>query len=232
MAQRKVWLAWSSGKDSAWALHVLRQSGEVEIVGLLSTITEPFARISMHAVREELVEAQARAVGLPLHKVYIPAPCPNEVYEAKFESILAVAKEQGVTGTVFGDLFLKDVRAYREEQLARVDMTAHFPLWGKDTTGLAQEMIAAGLRACLTCIDPRKMPRHFIGATFDDTFLEQLPEGVDPCGENGEFHTFVYDGPMFDHPIPVQLGETVERDGFLFKDVLPVGPPISCEKPE
>ena len=221
MARPKVWLAWSSGKDSAWALHVVRQSAELEVTALLSTITEPFARVSMHAVREELVDAQARATGLPLLKVYIPSPCPNEVYEAKFGQILSVAKGEGVTGTVFGDVSLEDVRAYRERQLARVDMAAHFPLWGRNTTELAREMVASGLRAYLTCVDPRKIPPEFIGAAFDQTFLEQLPNGVNPCGENGEFHTFCWSGPMFDQPIPVQLGETVEREGFLFKDMLP-----------
>jgi len=220
MARRKVWVAWSSGKDSAWALHVARQNPEWEVVGLLTTITEMFGRVTMHGVREELVEAQALATGLSLYRVFIPTPCPNELYEAAFERILNVAKEQGVTRVVFGDLFLADLRAYRERQLAKAGLVGLFPLWMQDSTLLAKEMIRSGLRAYVTCVDPRKLPRDLCGAAFDETFLQNLPAGIDPCGENGEFHTFVWDGPMFRHPIPVTLGQTVERDGFLFTDLL------------
>jgi len=225
VSRRKAWVAWSSGKDSAWALHLIRQSDEFEVTGLLTTVTEAFGRVSMHAVREELLEAQARAVGLPLYPVYIPSPCPDDVYEAAMERVLKVAIAQGVTCMVFGDVSLADVRAYREAQLARADLVGCFPLWMQDSATLAREMIQSGLRAYLTCVDPRKLPQEFIGSAFDESFLARLPSGVDPCGENGEFHTFVWDGPMFDHPIQVRPGETVEREGFLFKDVLPVAHP-------
>ena len=221
MIRHKAWLAWSSGKDSAWALWIALQNPELDVVGLLTTVTEAFGRVTMHGVREELVEAQAQAVGLPLYRVFIPTPCPDELYEAAFERILNTAKDQGVTSFIFGDLFLGDLRAHRERQLARAGLVGLFPLWKQDTLSLAKAMIRSGLRACLTCIDPRKLPREFCGAAFDESFLGNLPAGVDPCGENGEFHTFVWDGPMFDHPIPVCLGETVERDGFLFRDVFP-----------
>jgi len=225
MIRRKTWVAWSSGKDSAWARWAAQQNNDIEVVGLLTTITEPFGRVAMHGVREALVEAQAEAAGLPLHRVFIPTPCSDEIYEAAFERILHVAKEQGVNGVVFGDLFLADLRAYRERQMARVAMDALFPIWRQDTAALAREMIRSGLRAWLTCIDPRKLPREFCGAAFDESLLWNLPPGVDPAGENGEFHTFAWDGPMFAHPIPVRLGETVEREGFLFRDLLP-----ACEE--
>jgi uncharacterized protein (TIGR00290 family) len=173
----------------------------------------------MHGVREELVEAQAQAIGLPLHRVFIPTPCPNEVYEAAFENLLGAAKTQGVACVIFGDLFLADLREHRERRMAKVDMEALFPLWGQETTSLAREMIRSGLRATLTCVDSGKLPREFCGAAFDESFLESLPAGIDACGENGEFHTFAWDGPMFDHPIHVRLGEMVERDGFVFRDL-------------
>jgi uncharacterized protein (TIGR00290 family) len=217
----RAWLAWSSGKDSAWALHVARQSGEVEIVGLLTTITQAFGRVSMHGVRETLLDAQAEALGLPLHRVYIPTPCPNEVYDAAMRAALKQARADGVTQVIFGDVSLEDVRAYRETRLREVGMAARFPLWMRDTTSLAREMIGGGLRAFLTCIDPRKVAREMAGRAYDNTLLASLPESVDPCGENGEFHTFVWDGPMFARPIAVRLSETVERDGFLFTDLLP-----------
>ena len=230
MTLQKAWLAWSSGKDSAWALTIARQKGDLEVVGLLTTVTETFARVTMHGVREELVEAQAQSIGLPLHRVFIPTPCPNEVYEAKIEEILEVAKSQGVESVIFGDLFLADLRAHRERQLARAGMTGVFPLWGCDTASLAREMIRGGLRAYVTCVDPTKLPREFCGAAFDEPFLDRLPPGVDPCGEKGEFHTFAWDGPMFNHAIGVRRGETVERDGFLFTDLLPLQPPDASGK--
>jgi len=219
--QAKVWVAWSSGKDSLWALHLVRSSSELEVVGLLTTITEAYGRVSMHAVREELVRAQAAAVGLPLHCVFIPTPCSNEAYGALMRRTLAEAEALGVSKVVFGDVFLADVRAYREERMAEVGMEAVFPLWGKDTAALAREMIAAGVRANVTCLDPRKLPRSMAGRAFDGDFVAELPEGVDPCGETGEYHTFAWDGPGFAHPIPIELGQTVERDGFVFTDVLP-----------
>jgi uncharacterized protein (TIGR00290 family) len=217
----KAWLAWSSGKDSAWALHRARQSREVEIVALLATINRMHARVAMHAVREKLVEMQAVAAGLPLIKVEIPSPCTNEVYEAAMGEAMARARTEGVRHIAFGDLFLEDIRAYREKHLAACGMTPVFPVWGIDTKGLAAEMLAGGLSAYLTCVDPRKLDRLFAGRRFDAALLGDLPRGVDPCGENGEFHTFTNAGPMFREPIPVAVGEIVERDGFVFADLLP-----------
>lgn len=219
-ARPKAWVAWSSGKDAAWALHVARQAGELDIIGLLTTITAPYDRVSMHGVRRELVEAQARAAGLPLHKVLIPAPCSNEAYEAAMAQAMAAAKSLGVSCMVFGDLFLEDVRRYREEKLAPTGIRPVFPLWGIDTRALAREMIAAGLRAHVTCLDPRKLPRALAGRPFDQAFLDALPDGVDPCAERGEFHTFACAGPVFAQPVPVRVGETVEREGFVFTDLL------------
>lgn len=219
MAKARAWMCWSSGKDSAWALHVARQQGEVDVVGLLTTITEPYERVSMHAVREEVLAAQAEATGLSLHRVLIPAPCPNEVYAEKMREAIAQAKRQDVAHMLFGDLYLEDVRRYREEQLATTGITPLFPLWERPTTELAREMIAGGLVAYVTSLDPRKMPRDLAGACFDEQFLSRLPAGVDPCAENGEFHTCVVAGPMFRHAIAVAVGETVEREGFVFTDV-------------
>ncbi len=220
MARPKALVAWSSGKDSAWALHQTRRAGEVEVVGLLTTVTSGFGRVSMHAVREALLEAQAEAVGLPCRTVGIPFPCANEVYERQMERAIGEARGEGVTRIVFGDLFLADVRAYRESRMAGSGVEPLFPLWGRDTVALAHEMVAAGLRATLTCVDPRRLDRSFAGRAFDAALLADLPPGVDPCGENGEFHTFVYDAPTFSSPIPVRTGEIVEREGFVFADVL------------
>jgi len=225
VSRKKVWLAWSSGKDSAWALHLLRASDDVEVTALHTTVTEPYARVSMHAVRVSLLEAQAESAGLPLVRILIPAPCTNEVYEAAMADALARARSEGVTAIAFGDIFLADLREYRERQLARVNMEALFPLWHRDSHALAKEMMQAGLRAYVTCLDPRKLPADLIGAAFDEAFLARLPAGVDPLGENGEFHTFAWDGPMFRRPIPVTLGEAVAREGFLFQDLLPAGTP-------
>lgn len=224
MDRPKALLAWSSGKDSAWALHVVRQTGEVEIAGLLTTITGPYNRVSMHGVRVELLEAQARSLGLPLQRILIPVPCPNEAYESAMRETLEAAKSGGVTCVVHGDINLVSVRKYREEKLAGVGMNALFPLWGCDTGELAREMIGAGLRACITCLDPRKVPREMAGREFDRELLAALPEHVDPLGENGEFHTFAFAGPMFTSPIAVQPGETVEREGFVFTDLVPGEP--------
>ena len=219
----KAWAAWSSGKDSLWALHVARQSPDLDVVGLLTTITEPYHRVSMHAVREELLEAQAAALGLQVCRVYIPAPCSDEQYSAAMRRALDGACQQGVTRMVFGDLYLEDVRAYREQRLAGTGIEPVFPLWGSDTAGRAREMIAGGVRAYLTSLDPRVMPREMAGRAFDDAFLDALPEGVDACGERGEFHTFAWDGPGFRQPVPVAVGETVERDGFVFTDLVTTG---------
>ena len=221
IARPKAWLAWSSGKDSAWSLHVARQQGEFEIVALLTTMNITHHRVAMHAVRESLLDAQAAAAGLPLVKVPIPSPCPNDVYEQAMGEAMTRARAEGVLHIIFGDLFLEDIRAYREKQLASCGMFPVFPLWGKDTRCLAEEMLAGRLSAHVTCVDPRKLDRSFAGREFDAEFLKALPLSVDPCGENGEFHTFASAGPMFSHPIPVVVGEIVERDGFVFADLLP-----------
>ena len=216
-----ILLAWSSGKDSAWSLHVLRQDPSLEVVGLLTTINEAYDRVAMHAVRRALLEAQADAAGLPLVLVRIPSPCPNETYEAAMAGAVAAARARGITGIAFGDLFLEDIRRYREKQMSGTGLSLHFPLWGRPTTALAEDMIGGGLRARLTCVDPRVMPEGLAGAAFDRELLARLPAGVDPCGENGEFHTFAWDGPMFRRPVPVRGGEVVSRDGFVFADLLP-----------
>jgi uncharacterized protein (TIGR00290 family) len=218
---RRAWMSWSSGKDSAYALHVARLAGELEITALLTTVTETFGRVSMHGVREELLRAQADAAGLPLVEVRIPSPCPNEIYEERMAAALSGAGKDGVDTVVFGDLYLADIRAYREDRLGRIGMRAEFPLWKRDTAALAREMIDAGVRAVLTCIDPRTMPRALAGRELDAALLAELPAGVDPCGENGEFHTFAYAGPALARPVAVRVGEIVERDGFVFADVLP-----------
>jgi uncharacterized protein (TIGR00290 family) len=215
----RLLLSWSSGKDSAWALHRLRQSSEFEIAGLLTTFNAAFDRVAMHSTRRALVEAQARAAGLPLQAVPLPWPCSNEQYESAMSDACAAAIADGVQAIAFGDLFLEDVRRYREDRLRSTSLTPVFPVWGLDTHQLAREMVASGVSARIVCVDPRKLPREFAGRDFDDTFLRDLPAGVDPCGENGEFHTFVYAGPMFREPIPVDPGEVVERDGFVFADV-------------
>jgi uncharacterized protein (TIGR00290 family) len=220
-ARPKAWLAWSSGKDSAWSLHVLRAADEVEVVGLLTTINAAFERVAMHAVRAELLRAQARAAGLPLVEVPIPWPCSNEQYEAAMAAAIARARAEGVSVMAFGDLFLEDIRAYRERQLAGSGLRPVFPLWGRPTAALAAEMIAGGLRARLTCVDPRALAPSFAGRELDAALLADLPPTVDPCGERGEFHTFAWDGPMFRAPVAVRGGEIVERDGFVFADLLP-----------
>jgi uncharacterized protein (TIGR00290 family) len=217
----KAWLAWSSGKDSAWSLHVMRQRGNLEIAALLTTVNQKYQRVAMHAVREALLDAQAAAAGLPLVKVQIPSPCPNEVYERAMAEAMTRARAEGITHVVFGDLFLEDIRKYREDNLAKCGMIPVFPLWLQDTRQLANEMIAGGLRAYLTCVDPKKLDASVAGRAFDKKLLAELPAHVDPCGENGEFHTFACAGPMFASPIPVDAGEIVERDGFVFADFLP-----------
>ena len=220
----KALIAWSSGKDSAWALHEMRRDQRHEIVGALTTVTENFGRVSMHGVREELLLAQLDAARLPPHVVRIPFPCPNDIYERKMAAAMEDAKAAGVSHVVFGDLFLEDIRAYREAQLAKVGMAAVFPLWQRPTKALAREMIASGMQAHLVSIDLKNLPGEFAGRRFDESLIESLPLGVDPCGENGEFHTFVSAGPMFDREIGVRVGETVERDGFAFADLTPLVP--------
>lgn len=217
----RVLLSWSSGKDSAWALHVLRQRGDVEVVGLLTTFNEAAGRVAMHAVRRELVEAQAAAAGLPLCSVPLPWPCSNEEYEKIMSEVVARARESEITQIAFGDLFLEDIRAYRVRQLAGSGIEPIFPVWTtpQDTPMLARQMLRAGLRAVLTCVDPRQLDSRFAGRSFDAALLAELPSAVDPCGERGEFHTFCHAGPMFKSEIRVVLGESVIRDGFCFADL-------------
>ncbi len=219
----RVLLSWSSGKDSAWALHDLRRRGDVEVVGLVTTLNEAFGRVAMHGVRAELVQAQAEAVGLPLWPVPLPWPCSNDEYETRMRALVQKARAKGVTAFAFGDLFLADIRAYRERQLAGTGLAPLFPIWGtvNDTPALARAMIAAGFRATLTCVDPKRLAPAFAGREFDSVLLADLPADVDPCGENGEFHTFCHNGPIFDRAIPVRVGDVVERDGFCFADLLP-----------
>jgi uncharacterized protein (TIGR00290 family) len=220
-ARRKTLIAWSSGKDSAWALHEARKTDEFDVVGALTTVTDAFGRVSMHGVREELLRAQLEAAGLPGIVVRIPFPCPNEIYEREMAAAMNDAKARGVTHIIFGDLYLEDVRAYRERQLAGTGITPVFPLWQKPTAALAREMIAAGVEANLSVVDLKKLPASFAGRRFDLALLDALPAGADPCGENGEFHSFVSAGPMLKGKIAVKVGETVEREGFAFADLVP-----------
>jgi uncharacterized protein (TIGR00290 family) len=226
----RTWVSWSSGKDSTLALAEARADPELEVVGLLTTLNRSAGRVAMHAVRRGLLLAQAGAVGLPVHQVELPWPCSNEEYERLMTDAVAAATSAGVTRMVFGDLFLADVRAYREEALAGSGIEPVFPLWGRPTRELAGEMLDRGIRATITCVDPRQLDAAYAGRTFDRDLLADLPDGVDPCGENGEFHTFVHDGPGFAAPLDVRVGEVVERDGFVFADVLPdsaAGDPVN-----
>lgn len=216
-------VSWSSGKDSAWMLHVLRSRPDVEVVGLFTSINSVAGRVSMHGVRAEVLRKQAESVGLPLTEIALPYPCSNEEYAASMKRFVATAEEQKVEAFAFGDLFLEDVRRYREDQLAGTGIEAVFPLWGSATSELSDRMIEAGLEATVVCMDPRRLPTSFAGASYDRSFVESLPEGVDPCGENGEFHTLALGGPMFRRPLSVRSGIAVERDGFLFVDMLPEG---------
>jgi uncharacterized protein (TIGR00290 family) len=227
MTLRRVLLSWSSGKDCAWALHVLRQEPETELVGLLTTFNEAAGRVSMHAVRRELVEAQALAAGLPLWSVPLPCPCSNADYEERMSAVIQRARAEGVTHVAFGDLFLDDVRAYRTRQLSGTGIQPLFPLWctPADTSDLARRMLTGGLRAVLTCVDPKQLPAGFLGRPYDSALLADLPASVDACGERGEFHTFCHAGPMLAVDIPVATGEAVTRDGFRFLDLLPFSPP-------
>jgi len=223
MTRSKCLISWSSGKDSAWMVHVLRQRGDIEIGALLTTINEPAQRVAMHAVRVELLKAQADALALPLWIVPIPSPCPNEIYEQAMAGAVRRAVTEGFTQVAFGDLFLADIRRYREERLANTGLTPIFPLFDADTPRLAREMVAAGLGARVTCVDPRQLDSRFAGREFDTALLNELPASVDPCGEKGEFHSFAYKGPMFSAPIAIETGITVERDGFVFADLTLTG---------
>lgn len=219
--KKRTLFSWSSGKDSAWALHTLQQNPDIDIVGLFTTINEAFDRVAMHAVRSELLENQARSLGLPLNKISLPYPCLNDQYEAIMTDFVSSAKTDGIECFAFGDLYLEDVRRYREDKLADTGITPIFPLWGKPTKELAEEMISNGLRAVVTCIDPKHLSLELSGSEFNHAFLSRLPSNIDPCGENGEFHSFAYDGPMFNEKINIAVGETVVRDGFIFSDLLP-----------
>ncbi|HEX2444427.1 MAG TPA: hypothetical protein VHJ77_10830 [Vicinamibacterales bacterium] len=216
----RLLISWSSGKDSAWMLQVLRQQGLTTGAALLTTVNEAVDRVAMHGVRRSLLEAQASAAGLPLRTIPLPHPCPNDVYEARMRAAVAGAVADGFTHAAFGDLFLEDVRAYRERNLAGTGLTPLFPIWGRDTARLAREMIDAGVKATLTCVDPRVLDRTFAGRPFDAALLADLPPAVDPCGERGEFHTVATAGPMFERDIPTRGGEIVERGGFVFADVI------------
>lgn len=216
----RILISWSTGKDSAWMLHMLRQQQPGAVAGLLTTTNEAFDRVAMHAVRRELLQAQADATGLPLHVVPLPWPCSNEQYETIMKAAVDGFVSAGFTHMAFGDLFLEDVRRYREQRLAGSGLAPLFPIWKtKPTADLAQEMLDGGLRATLTCVDPKQLDRSFAGRTFDHSLIDDLPAGVDPCGENGEFHSFAHTGPMFNHSIAVSVGDVVDRDGFVFADL-------------
>jgi uncharacterized protein (TIGR00290 family) len=215
-----ILFCWSGGKDSAMALHTLLQRSDVHIPALLTTVTEGYERISMHGVRRELLERQAQSIGLPLHEVRIPPQCINPIYEARMEEALRVHFEKGVRKVAFGDIFLEDLRAYRENNLARIGMTALFPIWKRDTRELIRSFHANRFRAFAVCVDSKVLDPSFAGRELDESFFRDLPSHADPCGENGEFHSFVFDGPIFQSPIPVRTGEIVNRDGFVFCDIL------------
>lgn len=214
-------VSWSSGKDSAFSLHIVREQEELDVIALFTTMNQVADRVAMHAVRRELVRAQAERARLPLWEVEIPSPCSNEQYEAAMRRLVERARDLDVEVVVFGDLFLEDIRRYREGRLQGTGLRPSFPLWGIETRELASRMLDAGMSAVVTCIDPKKLSPSHAGRRWDRAFVDALPESVDPCGENGEFHTFVTHGPMLDEPLQVEVGQTVEREGFVFADVLP-----------
>lgn len=218
LKRHKAILSWSSGKDSAYALYQVLQDPQFEIVCLLTTVTDSYKRVSMHGVREELLDLQAKATGIPMEKIRIPSPCTNEIYEEKMTEFLNRWKQKGVHHVIFGDLFLEDIRQYREKSLAKIEMQGVFPLWHQDTKLLSKKMIRDGFKAILTCVDLKKLPKEFSGRNFDADLLSNLPVGIDPCGENGEFHSFVYAGPIFKKEISIAIGETIEKEGFAFTD--------------
>jgi uncharacterized protein (TIGR00290 family) len=218
---KKVLLSWSSGKDSAWTLHLVRRHTDLQVAALVTTFNSEANRVAMHAVRRTLVESQAERTRLPLWAVELPWPCSNSEYEDRMRVVCQRATAEGITAMAFGDLFLQDVRDYRLRQLQGTGIEPLFPVWGIPTRKLGLDMIAAGLKAKITCVDPSKLAKSFAGLDYDETLLKALPQGIDPCGENGEFHTFVHDAPVFSSPIEVRSGEVVERDGFVFADLLP-----------
>ncbi len=217
--KRKTLVSWSSGKDSAWALYKLQQETEIDLVGLFCTVNNEFNRVAMHAVRVELVQKQAESIGLPLEIIEIPYPCSNDIYEEIMALFVENAKKANIEHFAFGDLFLEDVRKYREEKLNGTGITPIFPIWGIPTDKLSKEMIGSGLKAVITCVDPKQIPKELIGREYNESFLNDMPEGVDPCGEKGEFHSFVFDGPMFKKHLEISVGNVVQRDGFVFVDV-------------
>ncbi len=216
----KTLLSWSSGKDSAWSLYTLKQNNNIELCGLFTTINEEYDRVAMHGVRTGILQAQAEAAGLPLHVISLPNPCPNEIYEERMGTFIKQTKTDKIEAMAFGDLFLEDIRAYREGNLKDTGIEPLFPVWGIDTATLANNMISGGLETYITCVDSKQLDGSFAGRRFDRDFLSDLPEGVDPCGENGEFHTMVVDGPMFNHRLAVRPGEVVDREGFIFADFI------------
>lgn len=221
---KRVVISWSGGKDSAWTLHVLRhQPTEYAVVGLLTTINQQFQRIAMHGVRRELLQEQAEAAGVPLWVVPLPSPCQNSDYERRMGNALSFFRQMGIDAIAFGDLYLEDIRAYREKQFADYGLELVFPLWQSPTRSLAEEMIRSGVKARLSCVDPRAVPPEWAGRDFDEALLADLPLGADPCAENGEFHTFVYEGPMFRRRLQITNGATVEREGFVFRDLVSAG---------
>jgi uncharacterized protein (TIGR00290 family) len=217
-----ILFCWSGGKDSAMALHALLQRNDIRITALLTTVTQGYDRVSMHGVRRELLKRQAESIGLPLHEVLIPPQCVNPIYEARMEEALRAHYDKGVRIVAFGDIFLEDLRAYREKNLARIGMTALFPIWKRDTRELIRTFRSANFRGIAVCIDSKVLDRSFAGRELDEAFFRDLPPQADPCGENGEFHTFVFDGPIFHAPVPVRAGEIIERDSFVFCDLLPM----------
>ena len=220
--QEQVLVAWSGGKDSTLAVHEIKKSGRYEIASLFCTLTEDFDRVSMHGVRRTLIERQALAIGYPLTKVFIPYPCSNESYESLMTGALLPQRDSGIQKVVFGDIFLEDIRKYREDQMKKIGMSCLFPLWGKDSLMLARSFVDAGFRAVITCVDSTRLDRTYVGRVMDHAFLDGLPEGVDPSGENGEFHTFVFDGPLFRQPVSFESGEIRLRDErFYFCDLIP-----------
>ena len=219
--KRRTLVSWSSGKDSAWTLHILQQQPDIEVAGLFCTVNQKHLRVAMHAVRQNLLQRQADHIGLPLHIIPLPDPCSHAEYASAMEDFIHQARRLDIKCMAFGDLYLEDVRAYRERNLVGTGIAPLFPLWGMDTGVLSREMIAGGLSAYITCVDPRCLPRDCAGRAYDESFVHGLPEEVDPCGENGEFHSFVHDGPMFRQTLAVEVGEIVDRDGFVFADLLP-----------
>jgi uncharacterized protein (TIGR00290 family) len=219
--KKKTVMSWSSGKDSAWALYQLQNDPTIDLKGLLCTVNKDFDRVAMHGVRVELLQAQAQSIGLPLEIIELPYPCSNEDYEAIMRGVVQKMQDDGIECMAFGDLYLQDIRAYREEKLVGSGIEPIFPLWEIPTDQLAREMLAGGLKTVITSVDPKQISSEFAGRQYDEAFIAALPDSADPCGENGEFHSFVYDGPMFRQPVKVEVGEVVERDGFFFADVMP-----------